>query len=194
MVRIRPSLPERPIVAVADVDAPDMVVPAGCEVSVWVQIPVSIDIFLPNKGEREESGRAGPAISVSPITLHSTWYGGPVTGRLCYRVNGFSIDPVTPTCADLFACARVVIANQDRRASTWQRIVVLAPRLGLYRVDGGLYTDPMRLELKQDNEVNVIPRKVKPTGGIVVRQPRMATSEHLAEQSRILLRELTNLG
>lgn len=186
-IRIVPVMPDRPVVV--RTQFPLTIKPRG-STQFYADLPVWI------RGETASR----PAESIFELacgTMSNTWYGGPLTGKLCYTLDAalhYDFDKVP--LADTVACCRLFISNRSKKSFSVGKIPIFANLLAVYRLRGhgpDLWTQGARATLSGEDELSVdVDDKVPVPGAELVTTAREKTDENILRKSLILLRKITN--
>lgn len=125
-VRIQPGLPDLPILFEPE---SSVQVPAGGEVRIFVQLPLSVVIKVPDELD--------PLLAEFPTEkLSHAWFGESDQEELCYSVStsGRSSDDST-------VIAPIQIRNDSAEALDVSRLCLRVAGLSIYRSDGKLWSN-----------------------------------------------------
>ncbi|AFG38531.1 hypothetical protein [Spirochaeta africana] len=203
-VGVFPVLPETSVVVRTEVP---ITLGAGRSLQMYGAIPLWLSVRVVNStasGKRARGGYANLGVgllNLPVITLSQTWFGGPMTGRLCHRSDktlsytpDIAIDPLA------YALCPVKVRNNTRSSVTIGSIAVPTEQIKLYRTIGeehevnfwtcpvsAVYTGPEELQL------GVLDREPKIEDQLEAwMPPRVSPTDHLFQRGMILLREITN--
>jgi hypothetical protein len=134
-IRLRPALPDRPIVATPEF--PLHILPNGearfyVSVPLWVQITAGMADFL-------------TVLEIPSRDLSNTWFGDTMTGELCYALNTRARRNIEKdkTTDHVISCP-LTMKNCGNSALDVQKLSLHVEHLGVYRTDRGLWSNEVR--------------------------------------------------
>lgn len=180
---IRPRVPDKSFV-IRFAEPLDLA--AGASWTIQGRVPLWVEVLADQTTVIDE-----PSV---PFT--QTWFGGPQTGRVCYRADTeFPIRPPWPPVGMLSAGVSVTVRNQTKKSYSFGRMAVPVEQSAVLRseADGflqlwdavALYSGEDRLELSM-----TAPKP--PLKAVELSPPRRSPAEVMLERSFILLRRITN--
>lgn len=203
-VGVFPVLPENSVVVRTEM--PIMLGP-GRTLSLYAAIPMWMSVRVIDATAAEKRTRGGYAnlgaalVDVPVLTLSQTWFGGPMTGRLCFRSDktlshtpDIDIDPLA------YARCPLRIRNSGKVAVSIGSIAIPTDQMKLYRTVGSagsvaFWSNPVSATYSAAEELHL---------GVVDRRPgidmplepwmppRTSHADHLFQRGLILLREISN--
>ncbi|GAB6090721.1 hypothetical protein [Spirochaeta dissipatitropha] len=209
-IGILPILPETSVVVRTEVP---ISLGAGRSITMYGAIPLWLSIRVVdsedkhNKKRESSPGRDGysnvgtPLLTIPELTLSKTWFGGPMTGRLCYRSDKtmsytpeLEIDPLA------YAVCPIHIRNSMRTSMVIGSIAVPTEQLRMYRTRGAdhelnFWTNTVIATYSGSEELNltVMDRKPKVEHELDEWMPaRVTATDHLLQRGMILLRQISN--
>ncbi|MFW6362859.1 MAG: hypothetical protein ACOC0D_03340, partial [Spirochaeta sp.] len=203
-IGIFPVLPENSVVVRTEVP---ITLGAGCSLSLYAAIPLWLSVRVVNS--REGAGRVkggymnmGAALlSVPVFTLSQTWFGGPMTGRLCYRSDKtLSYSPNIPIDPLAYALCPIKVRNSSRAAIKIGSIAVPTEQMKLFRTVGSehdvvFWTNPVSAVYTAAEELHLGVIDKHPKIGETLEPwmpPRISPTDHLFKRGMIFLRDITN--
>ncbi len=123
-VFFQPAPPDRPVVV--HTEQPFQLA-SGAGYSLYTGVPLWVRAWLGGPGEQL-------LFDIPTATLSNTWFGGAMTGRLCYSSpNMFARDTKAIPEGDGYALCPLHVRNSSDHAFTFSKIAVLADLLRVYR-------------------------------------------------------------
>lgn len=200
---IFPVLPENSVVVRSEVP---VTLGAGRSLSLFAAIPLWLSVRVVDSarhGRRSKGGYGNLGVglvNVPVISLSQTWFGGPMTGRLCYRSDktlsytpDLDIDPLA------YAVCPIRVRNASRVPVTIGSIAVPTEQMKLFRTIGssdiGFWTNPLTASYSGPEELhlNVTDRPPQISEALEPwMPPRVSPTDHLFQRGIILLRDITN--
>ena len=196
---LHPMLPDRPVVV--RTEYPVNIAP-GANILFYVDIPIRIALGTvqsgAKKGEAENPHAAlQEFIELPTRQLSNTWFGGPMTGRLCYSLPtvlyrdtaGREVPPHSAVCP-------LRLKNTSKKSFSVGKISVFTEFLKLYLDSDQLWTGEAQATFvgNEELQVSVSDRKPDTAGKTrLIAQARTSAGEHLLRKSIILLKSFTSL-
>ncbi len=205
-VHFSPVMADRPVVVRAQFPLtvnPRAATTVYADLPVWIRVSSGASTTTTGQDSASCGVAAGEFLYESPVkTLSNTWYGGPLTGKLCYTLDTtLHYDPELIRRGDIVAGCRLTITNQTRRPFSVGKVAVFANLLSVYRIGEGIasplpagyWTEDARAILIGDEELAVgVGDKPPAPGARLVGPARERTSENILKKSLILLKKISN--
>lgn len=145
-LQVSPALPDRPLVLKPD---STLKILPGMNSDIYVKIPVWIQFY--NASQKEENLFFEQAV----VELSSTWFGDPDNGILAYSMPGsFSHSPYFSDLKPWEAVCHINIKNETSAILDFQRFLVRANELTLYKAANMLSTNEVRVRFRGEDQTN----------------------------------------
>ena len=208
-IRFSPVMADRPVVVRTQFPLtlnPRAATTFYADLPVWVRVSAAPAGAL--KADESAGANARREVPVEYLyetpakLLSNTWYGGPLTGKLCYTLDTtLHYDPELIRRGDVVVGCRLTITNQTKRPFSVGKIAVFANLLSVYRVSetsssplpAGYWTEDARAILTGDDELTVgVGDKAPAADARLVGPARERSSDSIIKKSLILLKKISN--
>ncbi len=203
-IGVFPVLPEHAVVVRPEVP---ITLGIGRSVSLYGAVPLYLSVRVVQSSEYSQPVRGGFAdigtalLDVPVHTLSQTWFGGPMTGRLCVRCDvPLSYQPVMQIDPLAFAVCPLRVRNITRKPVEIGALAIPTEQLRLFRRvkdkdNFGFWTTSVSAIYTGDEELHLSVVDRKPGVSDLLEPwmpPRVSATDHLFHRGMILLRNITN--
>lgn len=186
LLSLTPVMPDRPVVARAQTP---VTLGPGVEARFYAEIPVWVRGTVGGDERRI-------LFDTSIRQLSNTWFGGVLTGRLCYSLDrSFVFSQSELEVNEDAAVCTLRYRNQSRTPFSSGKVAIFADLLRVYRARGGLWTNEAVATVLGPEQLNLSVAETLPFPKAELEAlgaPRVQAAESIVRKGLILLRTITN--